>query len=157
MQKILKRLFVILMSAIAITCFALLAACQPNDDEFKEEDGKIVITVVYPDGSPVNGHVDGTKFDSELNLETVVQMQFCTTAGSCSSLTPTLGENGKIKLDIQNDILGMFTNLKDDDEIEFHVLGLEDYSTGEGGIYGKFKKNEIPSKQTITLKEASAD
>lgn len=156
MQKTLKRLFVILMSAIAITCFALFAACQPNDDdEFKEEDGKIVITVVYPDGSPVNGHEDGTMFDTKLNKDTVVKVQFCTAVdaegGACSPLY-VLGENGKIKLDIQKDILSMFGTLDDDVKLELHIQGITGYIDGLGGDYGTFTKNSFPHACKVTLK-----
>lgn len=166
MQKTLKRLFVLLLSAAIMACIAIFAACDKgNKDGDESEEGKITITVCFPDGTPVNGHTDGTSWDTGINGEddgTCIKLQFCKEGADGECGIPMLvGEDGKIKLDIQQDIVGKFSAVSDDEEIEVHVLGVDDrtgdkYLKGEGGIYGKFKKNEFPPTLTIKLQAVPA-
>lgn len=151
MQKTLKRLFMLLLSVALISCIAVFAAC--NKDE-ETNDGTVTITVKYPDGTPVNGHTDGTKWDNDLETETNVWIQICISAGqgfeSCN--TPvTLGADGKITLNVQDDIISVFEdneNFTADTKFDIHVQGLTEYK--EDG-YGSYTKNTLPSKLDITL------
>ena len=162
MQKIFKRLAVVLMAVIASACLLLIvSAC--TDGKVPEggdgvPEGKVLVTVLKPDGTPVNGLTDGNGYDGELNSETVVKIQFCLYGSedlaeqlTCNTPT-TLGEDGKLMLDIQNNIEYMANSFAEYETlyVQIHILYIDGYLSN--GDYGTFEVGKIPSKIDVTLK-----
>ncbi len=156
MQKTLKRLFMLLLSVALISCIAVFAAC--NKDE-ETNDGTITITVKYPDGTPVNGHTDGTGYDESVNEPTAdgsgtcVLIQICIAPNQGVSETCLdfflLGADGKVTLNVQDDIISGFAyteGFTDDTKFDIHVRKIDNY---EGEC--TYTKNTLPSKLDITL------
>lgn len=157
MQKTLKRLFILLLSAALIACVALIAACDKGDGKGGGEEtvaeGKMVIYVYKPDGTPVNGKTDGK------NGKTV-RVQFCIPHGGCTANNAEIGVDGKVELDINNDILNQFAGYDVNDSTEYvvHILNVPDTYL-EDGDYGTFTKDTFhnegkPYKITLKLKTA---
>lgn len=167
MQKTLKRLFVLLLSAALVACIAVIAACNKNDDDAKTEkieEGKMLVTVYYPDGSLVDGQHDGTKMDSDTLSETAVWIQFCVVGeGGACAIPVCLGADGKVLIDIQQNILlglsGGDGYVAGTSQIAVHVLGLEGYIEGADGEYGLFTEDKFPSggKLDIHLQRVAAE
>lgn len=154
MQKTLKRLFILLLSAAVIACVAIIGAC--NKEETVEE-GKMVIYVYKPDGTLVNGLTDGDEKSDGTRKK--VSVQFCLPGGGCNNPLP-IGEDGKITLDIENDILkGLknFPEYTDNSEIVVHILNMSDYeSDGDYGTFTKATLHHDGKPYKITLKAKAA-
>lgn len=84
MKKFIKRFIPVLVLLLCLSCFCMTACGGGASTDY-------VITVVYPDGSAVNGQTDGTTGMTE----TKVQIQICAEGEQC--LNPSdLGEDGKV-------------------------------------------------------------
>lgn len=151
MQKTLKRLFILLLSAAVIACVAVIGAC--NKEETVEE-GKMVIYVYKPDGTLVNGLTDGDEKPDGTRKK--VTVQFCIGDQGCNTPLP-LDENGKITLDIENDIISKLAGCTDSSEIEVHILNMSDYeSDGDYGTFTKATLHHDGKPYEITLKAKAA-
>ena len=156
MKKIVTKILVIALAVVSAMSIALFAAACGD----KVPEGKVLVTVVDENGNPINGKTFGeSDYDPSI---TQVKIQFCIAgnSGACSGLKD-LGEDGKVMLDINNDILKDFGNsLKDSDVLEVHVryVGAKGYFEGDssennGKAYAQFKKSEFPSKIEIKLEK----
>jgi hypothetical protein len=75
MRKILKRVAIALSLVISVVCLCIaIPACGSGETS----GNKHTITVVYSDGSTVNGHTDGNAYymDDPTN-ETYIKVQIC--------------------------------------------------------------------------------
>lgn len=131
---------------------------EPEDLFGYSKDGKMYVSVFYPDGIPVNGLTDGYS-DIVPDLPAIVQIQFVTvlkdgTLGA--ALIPQgLDENGQITIDIQF-ILDVFADFDDVIGFGIHILSVASlgYLRGDGGEYGIFTEGTFPQYLFITLMEA---
>lgn len=95
MQKILKRVAILLAVMISVVCLgAILSACGDNASGYS-------ITVVYPDGKAVDGTKDGYyELDPD---DKTVEVQICVADASGETLncfsSKKLDANGKATLD----------------------------------------------------------
>ncbi len=84
MKKTLKSLALATVIAIAAVCMGLFAAACDKD----EEATSFTVTVLYTNGTAVNGETDALK------------VQLCTSDGSCFMKLPVVDANGKASFDI---------------------------------------------------------
>lgn len=142
MQKTFKRLAVILLAIVATVCVAFsLTACGETVTDY-------VVTVVYPDGTAVNGTTDGVNpLDPSVKAVTV---QICLVDGGCYD-TQTLDANGKATLKAPS------YQLKEGEKFKLQVNNVpEGYkctieSATERTYYSSTNYVTEPGKYTITL------
>lgn len=92
MKKIIKALTLTLVLSLTLVCAGLFATACNKD---KDEGEKYSVYVVYPDGSAVNGHTDGTGYNAGTDTETVVYVQWCNyDTGKCYEAI-LVGTDGK--------------------------------------------------------------
>ncbi|MDE6597483.1 MAG: hypothetical protein K2K60_02465 [Clostridia bacterium] len=95
MKKLFKGLTLALTVALAAVCISVFAAaCDKGGD--KDEGEVYSVYVVYEDGTPVNGHTDGTGYDMGTNASTYVFVKWCK-GTACPNPIP-LGTDGKAKI-----------------------------------------------------------
>ena len=112
MKRFLK-IFAVATIAVAAMIACIFAGCNKGGGETKSDYN---FTVVYEDGSPVNGQTDGSYNGTK------VFMQICLPGQNCYPLTDVeLGANGKINLSQEqvNEILHSSTDVT---VFEFHVI-----------------------------------
>lgn len=145
---------------------------EPEDLFGCSKDGKIYVSVFYPDGTPVNGLLDGYyDFSPDFPIPAPVQIQVATfwessvwgsgvSTGGC--LVPVdLDENGQATIDIQH-VIDIFADIFEDiDNSNYLGWGLlvthmmyGGFIMGEGGEYGIFAEGTFPQYLFITLMEA---
>jgi maltose-binding protein MalE len=102
MRKIFKRFAIVFIAVCAIVCLGVaVAGCGDSSDN----SDKHTITVVYSDGTPVNGYKDGTGIVNGLTGETYVKVQICITKANsdvienCYINVP-LGEDGTVEYEV---------------------------------------------------------
>lgn len=141
MQKIFKRVAVILAVMVATVCLGLcLTAC--GDDEGTASGYSV--TVVYPDGKAVDGTKDGY-YDLDEDLE-YVEVQICIvkadgSTGTCYD-TKKLDAEGKATLDEPP------VTLKEGEKFKIQINYVPEGYTYEYAYMTK------PGSTTITLKKA---
>jgi hypothetical protein len=104
MNKIIKRVILALSLALVVACLCSFAVACDNGDNGGSANS-YTVTVVYPNGNPVNGTTDGTEglTDSEVQVQwcimlaSGVQGDYCSKAialGTDGKATQTLNELG---------------------------------------------------------------
>lgn len=114
MKKIIKILTIAVIALVAVFACTFALACNTNDDENTQSDYNF--TIVYEDGTAVNGQTDSTTGGK-------VWLQICT--DQCVDLNvPAINryadENGKIGIS-QKDLNTWFSSSTDVTEFKFHV------------------------------------
>lgn len=123
MKKFVSKLALILAVALTLCTAAFLGACDGNNTT--KTATEFSVTVIYADGSPVDGTKDGGD-----NYEGIIKIQFCDASGeSCATPIP-LGADGKVTKSISElkEALGGVENFS------LHVLGLKDGYTYDENI-----------------------
>ncbi len=135
-----KRIFKNLTIALLVLCSALVCAfavaCNGDNEEPAAAD--YTVTIVYPDGKPVNGQTDGQGGGK-------VRTQICLEDGSCSPFfTENLypDENGKISFSQARVESGLGEGVT---TFVFHALNVEGYGDCSVEITAK-------GNHTLTLK-----
>lgn len=110
MQKIIRRLALLLTVALSVICIGIVASACKDD----KKTSNYVVTVVYPDGTAVNGTTEGYNIDDE--DDTQVTVQICVllangTTGQCFDKVE-LGEDGKATIPTPDYTLGDGENFK---------------------------------------------
>ena len=78
MKKLFKGLTLALTVALAAVCISVFAAACDN----KDSEPVYAVYVVYEDGTPVNGHEDGTGFNvNDPAHETYIKVKWCNSNG----------------------------------------------------------------------------
>jgi hypothetical protein len=102
MRKIFKRFAIVFIAVCAIVCLGVaVAGCGDSSDN----SGKHTITVVYSDGTPVNGTTDGTGYVQGQANETYVYVQICITKANSDEIekcyiTVPLGADGTVEYEV---------------------------------------------------------
>ena len=131
---------------------------EPEDLFGYSKDGKIYVTVRYPNGTPVNGLNEDGWNDAFSTFPAVIgiQIAFVSEDGSLGPyMSPVnLNENGQATLDINYIIESMVATGAV--AFEVHVLHVQylGYVKGEEGEYGIFTEDTAPQNLFITLIEA---
>lgn len=126
MKKLFKSLLIAIMAIGAVCACAFAAACTGGTTESDYN-----FTVVYDDGSPVNGNTDGAQSlpDNNGNSLDKVRIQMCDTG--CVEYTNKTGKsidaNGKISFS-QQQINEIFDSETDVTEFTFHIWNVKDSS-----------------------------
>lgn len=96
MKKLFKALTLALTVALAAVCISVFAAACGKD---KGGEPVYAVYVVYEDGTPVNGHTDGTGWNlNDPEHETYISVKWCN-ANGCP--TPVLlGADGKASIKV---------------------------------------------------------
>ena len=94
MKKLTKFTLMIAMALSAIFAGVFLAACGGEETITEDDPNTFYITVVYPDGSAVNGTTDGTAGDGS---KVYIQICDAETENACA-LPKQLGANGKLSV-----------------------------------------------------------
>lgn len=93
MKKLTKFTLMIAMALSAIFAGVFLAACGGEETITEDDPNTFYITVVYPNGSAVNGTTDGTGDGGK------VYVQICDAENENSCSNPMqLGANGKLSV-----------------------------------------------------------
>ena len=98
MKKTIITIVAILTVMVATLCMSLtMTACDKKADSYN-------ISVVYADGTAVNGHTDGIGIDNDVDGETAIHIQICAVKpvnddglGHCTSPI-LLGTDGKVSI-----------------------------------------------------------
>ena len=98
MKKLFKSLTLALTVALAAVCISVFAAaCDKGGD--KDEGAVYAVYVVYADGTPVNGHTDGTGFNvNDIAHETYIAVKWCNENGCPTPVI--LGTDGKASIKV---------------------------------------------------------
>ncbi|MDE6000840.1 MAG: hypothetical protein K2G96_00740 [Clostridia bacterium] len=98
MKKLFKSLTLALTVALAAVCLGVFAAACCD----KNYDGEVyAVYVVYEDGTPVNGHTDGTGFNvNDLANETYISVKWCNENGCPNPIF--LGTDGKASIKVSD-------------------------------------------------------
>lgn len=92
-----KKFTAIILSLALVVAFALFTtACDPTPSDPTTYN----ITVVYENGTAVNGKLDGVGFNAADGTETNVKIQFCNMDGSNCGTPVLLSENGTCTLTV---------------------------------------------------------
>ena len=145
MKKNLYRILLTALSVVfALVCGVIATGCNGGDDNNNNNNNNnptetiFTVTVVYPDGTTVDGTTEGTG-----GLEgNIVNVQFCSTAedGACATPIP-LGADGKVSVNV-NDLIDGVT------EYKVRVLGCpEGYSCND---YSYFAEGSTTITITLT-------
>lgn len=156
MNSTLKRFAVMLMVVIAAMCMAVLAACTDGEDKKDEyATDTFVVTVLYADGTPV----DGTTGMDELAGEdedphTSVTIQFCHETMGCFNEKYVLDKNGKTTVNLSEVKESAKTYNTEEVVIQVNNVSYLGYYAYEH--YGPYNVNKFPLELTITLKMPQA-
>lgn len=140
MKKTIKLFAVVLSLAIAM-CIGVLAAGCNGDKEATE----FTITVLYPDGKPVDGTKDG---DPDKYVGGQIKIQFCDADNADNCYRPlNLGADGKLVQSISEiKSSEAFANVNN---FSVHIQGLPEKYTYADDIVLNSKNASV----TITLQE----
>lgn len=135
MQKLLKRITLVLAAAFAVVCLGVFAtACTDDDNQ------TYTITVQYADGTPV----DGTK--TNMNVQICLWIEATQKVGSCFGGNFNVGADGKATVPVDETGWG---ELEKNTQYHIQVNNVpEGYTYEEHGYIVK-----TPQNVTITLVE----
>lgn len=167
MQKLFKKIAVLLTALIAVLGISAFAtACTDDSVTYAKSGDEITIIVKDENGNRINGETFGEMYEQPMQ----VRIQFCSVVpdadgglGLCQSDPSLVNSNGEAK--VSYDVLVQlqhntenspaYANKNITGELELHVLYIQD--KGYEKDYAKYPLDKIPTTITVTLKLAAGN
>ena len=167
MQKLFKKIAVLLTALIAVLGISAFAtACTDDSVTYAKSGDEITIIVKDENGNRINGETFGEYYGQPFQ----VKIQFCSVVpdaegglGLCQSEPTPVDSNGEAKVSY-DELKQVIENTKNSPsyagknitgEHELHVLYIAD--KGYEKDYGKYHMDRFPSTITVTLKLAAGN
>lgn len=164
MQKLFKKLAVLLVAVVAVLGIAAFAtACKDDSVTYAKAGDEITVIVKDESGNRINGETFGDYYGMPFQ----VRIQFCSVVtdtedglGLCQNDPSPVNSNGEAKISY-DDLVQLQHNTENSPayagknitgELELHVLYIAD--KGYEKDYEKYPLDKIPTTITVTLKLA---